>query len=94
LSSLCNTPAAEFPFSGGCVATLPQPRSSNARAADSRAPAGASAWFMISASTAITALPCARANTLMSSGIFVSTVTMKNQMAVFPERINRTATWR
>jgi len=92
LSSLCGTPTVEFPFSGGCAATLPQARSSKVRAADSRAPAGASAWLMISTSTAIAILLCARASTLMSSGISVSTVIMKKQMAVFLERINCRAT--
>jgi hypothetical protein len=92
--SVRDTAAARFPFSRGWVGALPQARSSKVRAADSRAPAGASAWLMISTSTSIAVVLCARASALMSSGIFVSTVIMKNQMAVFLERINRAATWR
>jgi hypothetical protein len=49
------------------------------RAAESLAPAGASALFMISASTWIAALPCARASAEMSVGMSCLSVTMENQ---------------
>jgi len=67
---------------------LPQPRSSKARAADTRIAAGASAQVMISASAAIAALLRARASAAMSSGISVSSVIMRNEMAVFGGEIN------
>jgi hypothetical protein len=76
---VCVTGAAPVSSFAGPVAALLQPRSSKARAADSRAPAGASAWVMISTSTAIAALLCARASAVMSVGISGSPVIMKNQ---------------
>jgi len=64
---ICDTGVARFPSSGGFAPALPQPRSSSAFAADSRAPAGASGLFMISARTAIASAACARARDWMSS---------------------------
>jgi len=50
----------------GCAA-FPQPRSSSACAADTRAVAGPSAWFMIAASTLIAASLCFLASALISA---------------------------
>jgi len=58
---ICETGVARFPSSGGFAPALPQPRSSSAFAADSRAPAGASVLFMISARTAMASALWARA---------------------------------
>jgi len=84
---ICDTGVARFPSSGGFAPALPQPRSSSAFAADSRAPAGASGLFMISARTAIASAACARARDWMSSWS-VSALFMFRKLAVWRQRIN------
>ena len=68
-----------FPPLGGFDPGLPQPRSNKALAAVTRAPAGASASFMISASTAMASSLCSRARSLMSASVSVSSFIMERR---------------
>jgi hypothetical protein len=69
---------------------LPKPRSSKVFAAEIRADAGASALFMISASTSIAAMACARANCFMSmsSSMSFSSVIVRKKVRVWRAAIN------
>ena len=66
---------------------MPQPRSNKACAADTRAVAGPSAWFMIAANVLIAARECLRASALICAAV-LEVDFIKSHMSSPAERAN------